>query len=775
MTQTESAALFQKLETLSQEFFQLSHQLAQASADLKEPGLPPSEHLVSDLLHTRKNFTALHTEVWQLADSLAVPSLPNQDEVIKLSELQTVLQTIAEVEQKKAAFAASIQSALRVLDLILEMKHLKKETFGPLTTCQDAATELRQAIADTSWPDLHPNVQGLAEHKHPFAYLLILVACPDEVDDERWAALQDTVTQVFSRQLAVAASRGKLTVPDAPEGLEAMLAEGEAMSTTDTPVAKESQPTTAQPARNKSEPQSDIVHAASNTHTAETNGKASESARSAKSGAAALLATAQLPAAAQKNVPPAETASNGMPIGSRTQPPKPQQRVPSSVAVAAETSELKKPALQKPTSGEEKKEKRSGLCQLSLGDTAKNVAGPLLRPADANRAAGLRDLIWQLLHEDKLMLAYHLAGCLEVEYPDFQPCLPAWLLRAVALGRHVRHADGEIAAFLTQDFSQFRLEALTTENEEWDTAVQFVMLPATLHPSLLAPATGASAVLHTFQLTDELPRLAEYCQHIADYGDGQVALNPEAFKNGTGKATSTHKGGDSLEQVVETWWARAPRQVFSFAPAAKVWGKWREPRGLLHALVTPIRQNDSAKISSLKQAIEKLSDDAHFQREVERTDRDILKRRLGDAISGRAFDQLHTATREAIEFARQWIDKQEGRDKKSQGMSPEQLRKHIWGRQGGIKEELAAFKRRQPSLLVQIGLECCKRAFEKTHALFDPGAIVPTEEPLPRPLLCTDLLRIPSLTLNDQWEVEKSDYGILLEGLLKLLAGGAEK
>ena len=108
-------------------------------------------------------------------------------------------------------------------------------------------------------------------------------------------------------------------------------------------------------------------------------------------------------------------------------------------------------------------------------------------------------------------------------------------------------------------------------------------------------------------------------------------------------------------------------------------------------------------------------------------------------------------------------------------MSPEQLRKHIWGRQGGIKEELAAFKRRQPSLLVQIGLECCKRAFEKTHALFDPGAIVPTEEPLPRPLLCTDLLRIPSLTLNDQWEVEKSDYGILLEGLLKLLAGGAEK
>ena len=119
-----------------------------------------------------------------------------------------------------------------------------------------------------------------------------------------------------------------------------------------------------------------------------------------------------------------------------------------------------------------------------------------------------------------------------------------------------------------------------------------------------------------------------------------------------------------------TWWARAPRQVFSFAPAAKVWSKWREPHSLLHALVTPIRQNDSAKIASLKQAIEKLSDDAHFQREVERTDRNVLRRRLGDAISGRALDQLQTATREAVKFARQWIDRQEGQGKKSQGMSP---------------------------------------------------------------------------------------------------------
>ncbi len=43
MTRFSSAALFQKLEPLSQEFFQLSDQLVQTSADLKEPGHQPSE------------------------------------------------------------------------------------------------------------------------------------------------------------------------------------------------------------------------------------------------------------------------------------------------------------------------------------------------------------------------------------------------------------------------------------------------------------------------------------------------------------------------------------------------------------------------------------------------------------------------------------------------------------------------------------------------------------------------------------------------------------
>ena len=108
-----------------------------------------------------------------------------------------------------------------------------------------------------------------------------------------------------------------------------------------------------------------------------------------------------------------------MPIGAVTQPPEPQQQALGSEAVAEEASELKQPAPHKSTSGEGKKEKPSGLYPVSLDDTAKKQATLLLRQAVTDRAAGLWDLIWHLLYEDKLTLAFHLAACQEVEYPDF--------------------------------------------------------------------------------------------------------------------------------------------------------------------------------------------------------------------------------------------------------------------------------------------------------------------------------------------------------------------
>jgi hypothetical protein len=103
------------------------------------------------------------------------------------------------------------------------------------------------------------------------------------------------------------------------------------------------------------------------------------------------------------------------------------------------------------------------------------------------------------------------------------------------------------------------------------------------------------------------------------------------------------------------------------------------------------------------------------------------------------------------------------------------LRQTILTLQGAVQEELSLFKRRHPSPLLLSSVACCRRAIDNLQLLFDPEAPFPAEEPLPRPLLYADLLRIPTVSLNEQWEVEGSDWEALVNGVLELVANGAAK
>jgi hypothetical protein len=54
-------------------------------------------------------------------------------------------------------------------------------------------------------------------------------------------------------------------------------------------------------------------------------------------------------------------------------------------------------------------------------------------------------------------------------------------------------------------------------------------------------------------------------------------------------------------------------------------------------------------------------------------------------------------------------------------------------------------------------------------SLCDPQASFPTEEPLPKPFLYTDLLRIPSIPINEQWELAVPDHRPVVDGILELV------
>ena len=106
------------------------------------------------------------------------------------------------------------------------------------------------------------------------------------------------------------------------------------------------------------------------------------------------------------------------------------------------------------------------------------------------RPTALRDLIYQLLLEDKLSLAFHLTRCLGAEFPDVQPRLPVWLLRSLVLARHVHGTDGNLAQLLKEDLSHWSQEEAGSGGNEWAQAIRNWSIAATLQPALMGRVLG---------------------------------------------------------------------------------------------------------------------------------------------------------------------------------------------------------------------------------------------------------------------------------------------
>ncbi len=66
-------------------------------------------------------------------------------------------------------------------------------------------------------------------------------------------------------------------------------------------------------------------------------------------------------------------------------------------------------------------------------------------------------------------MAFNLPWGIETEFPQIQPRLPSWVIRAVILGIHVRYdlGTGEIANVLIDDFPNFS-ESMFTKEGEWN-------------------------------------------------------------------------------------------------------------------------------------------------------------------------------------------------------------------------------------------------------------------------------------------------------------------
>jgi hypothetical protein len=135
-------------------------------------------------------------------------------EIDGLKALKSVVDAVAKGiadQEKKAALSEARTKVMTVLDRILAISHVDGPNFTALVQCQAKAREIRQAALDPRAFDSE-NAPAFLESTPSFAALLTMIENRDALDDDKFAALEDAVTQSFGKTLAVAATRGKLVV-----------------------------------------------------------------------------------------------------------------------------------------------------------------------------------------------------------------------------------------------------------------------------------------------------------------------------------------------------------------------------------------------------------------------------------------------------------------------------------------------------------------------------------------------------------------------------------
>ena len=208
--------LAQRLTALSERFAHLAQLLSQA-AQQAQSGAPPAESLVDEITSIRTEFVDVRQRVVEVSKALSI-NAPGMAEIDSLKALKPVVDAVAHAisaQEKRAALSEARTKVMTVLDRILAISHVDGPNFTALVQCQAKAREIRQAAQDPRAFDSE-HAPAFLESTPSFAALLTMIENRDALDDDKFAALEDAVTQSFGKTLAVAATRGKLVVGAAP-------------------------------------------------------------------------------------------------------------------------------------------------------------------------------------------------------------------------------------------------------------------------------------------------------------------------------------------------------------------------------------------------------------------------------------------------------------------------------------------------------------------------------------------------------------------------------
>jgi len=201
--------LARELAALTQRLVDLGARLGEAAQGLQESGAPPPNGLTEALAGARGQFQQLRSQALTVADAAGVPSPAQPESLHDIEPLLTAIAAALRERARREALERVQQAALNVLDRVLEILHRDETQFPALVGCHARARDARAvvlALTEIESEETRRVIDGI----RPFSDLLAMVEARDGVDDDRYAATEESVSRAFGRPLAVAAARGRL-------------------------------------------------------------------------------------------------------------------------------------------------------------------------------------------------------------------------------------------------------------------------------------------------------------------------------------------------------------------------------------------------------------------------------------------------------------------------------------------------------------------------------------------------------------------------------------
>jgi len=370
--------------------------------------------------------------------------------------------------------------------------------------------------------------------------------------------------------------------------------------------------------------------------------------------------------------------------------------------------------------------------------------------------------LWQCLERGEPGLAWHAAQWIAQVHPDV-PLPPPALLAAVAYAQELLESDSALAIELADQFERFaHLEFEIDAPPPWHSALNLLLVAATLRPMVLAPASGAVQVAEYLHLDGDYQALNDMHRQLRALS-AQLAgfrIDANAIKRARGDA-GIHEELQALRKETEQWREKARMRKTKYVPASDVWRRWIDQGGYVDQLIAPIIHNTLADFAAVDARSKDMSDPKRVDRQIMETDRKDIGRRRGPDIHSDARGQLHALLKEPCQLASQWLSLVSLLNTDQDNALRQRLQ-HIH----------ALLRESRTAVMAELNVDArdrwgripaarhlARRAFDELLALFEnPQSVLDTEfkEPEPAQVLGRACLSIAALPLADNWQVELS-------------------